>query len=78
MSFVQFDAASFDLAKPARIHHHLSDHPLLTVPELTKLCERLPRDLIRYHSGRLSPAADFDHVHLDHANGLLRNHSRRR
>ena len=70
MSLVEFDAASFDLAKPARIHHNLSDHPLLTVPELTRLCERLPSDLIRYHSGRLQPGTDFDHAHLDHATGL--------
>jgi hypothetical protein len=59
-----------DLARPFEISHRFVGHPLLTLESLLALAKRLPASLVRYHSGKLAPSADFDTVHVEHATGL--------
>jgi hypothetical protein len=42
----------------------------LGLSKVLELAKRLPADLVRYHSGRLLPDTDFDHVQQTHATGL--------
>ena len=56
-SLLKVDSASFRANFNRRaftINHHLSDHPLLSLPQLTELSRRLPKEFIQYNSGEVS------------------------
>jgi hypothetical protein len=44
--------------KPFLIGHHLTDHPLLTLPELFELSKRLPEDFVEYYAGNVPIGID--------------------
>jgi hypothetical protein len=62
--------SSPELARPFDVTHRFIRHPLLSLESLLALAKRLPPALVRYHSGKLAPSADFDTVHVDHATGM--------
>ncbi len=60
-SRLDLDAASFarDFGeRPFAFGHHLSAHPLLTLPRLVDLCRALPAECIEYNAGNLPISLD--------------------
>jgi hypothetical protein len=56
-SLLEVDPASFRANFNRRaftINHHLSNHPLFSLPQLTELSRRLPKEFIQYNSGEVS------------------------
>ena len=53
-SLLEIDAREFRKTfnqRPFYIRHHLSDHPLFSLPSLIELSRRLPQELVKYNSG---------------------------
>ncbi len=56
-TWLSIDASTFEALfnrLPFRVTHGLADHPLLTLPALVQLAQRLPRASVRYNSGNVS------------------------
>jgi len=60
--------APFDLDAITGIRHELAGHPLLALPKLRALANRL--QTVRYHSGKLAATDSFEHAAKEHPNGL--------
>lgn len=57
---ITFDTATFDPMRITPVQHALMGHPLLELPSLIALAERLARGLVRRHNGEATPATNFN------------------
>lgn len=69
MKHLEVDA-TFDPTAPKLVRHNLATHPLLALDALTALAKRLPKNQVRYHSGRIAKTTRFDEAEKKNATGL--------
>src|SRR5947207_14670477 len=57
---IEFDGAAFDPMKVMAVRHNLIDHPLLQLPALVELAQRLgKKGSVRYHDDRATTSTRF-------------------
>lgn len=57
---IDFDLATFSPTRIMPVTHRLSEHPLLQLPSLVALAERLARkNAVRYHNDKVQMGTDF-------------------
>jgi hypothetical protein len=59
---VSFDTDAFHPMRTIPVRHELSNHPLLQLPALIELADRIPQRFIRFHSGNVRPDTSFEHA----------------
>ena len=64
---IELDADAFDPMRVASVRHNLAGHPLLQLPSLVELAQRLaPRGSVRYHGAGATAGTDFIHAPETH------------
>jgi hypothetical protein len=58
--WISFDADSFEPMRIMPVRHQLSEHPLLQLPALIDLADRIPERFIRFHKGDIEPSTAFE------------------
>lgn len=57
---VTVEDGAFEPMRVARVHHNLAEHPLLQLPPLIELAQRLSaRNSVRFHNDQASASTDF-------------------
>ena len=57
---IEFDEMQFDPMKICAVKHDLVNHPLLQLPSLVALAERMAEKYIRFHKGDVKPSTSFE------------------
>lgn len=64
--WISFDRDAFSPMRTIPVHHELVDHPLLQLPALIELADRIPQRFIRFHAGNVEPGTSFEHAPKTH------------
>lgn len=64
--WLEFDAEQFEPMRILEVKHRLADHPLLQLPALIALSERIPPKYIRFHSGDVHQSTSFEKAPDEH------------
>jgi mannose-6-phosphate isomerase-like protein (cupin superfamily) len=66
LSFIQFDAESFDPKRITPVTHHLATHPAFAFENLLALARRLPKKQVRFHAATATAGSDFEKTVEEH------------